>query len=103
MHNISWFDLVILILASFRFTHLIVYDTVTEFIRKPFFEVSDNEVVFKGTGIRRWIGKLLSCHWCTGFWCSVVVVILYVYVPAIYAAFLILAIAGAAAFIESKI
>lgn len=101
--HLGWFDLVILILASFRLTHLIVFDSITEFIRKPFLDESGQEIIIKGTGIRHFMGKLLSCYWCTGIWSSILVVLLYVYVPVTYPVFLILAVAGAAAFIESKI
>ncbi len=24
----------------------------------------------KGKGLRKWIGELLSCYWCTGVWVS---------------------------------
>lgn len=110
--DLSWLDLVILVLASFRLTHLIVFDEITSFLREPFFTIayevdSSGQVVqrlnFKGGGLRRWIGKLLSCHWCTGIWCGLVVVILYAYVPAAYPVLVVLAIAGAAAVIETKV
>lgn len=25
-------------------------------------------IIIKGKGLRRWIGELLSCYWCTGVW-----------------------------------
>lgn len=36
MTNLSWLTYVMIILASYRLTHLIVFDKITEFIRKPF-------------------------------------------------------------------
>ncbi len=36
MEHISWLTFTMLILASYRLTHLIVFDKITEFIRKPF-------------------------------------------------------------------
>lgn len=111
MFELSWMDLAILVLASFRLTHLIVFDEITTFLREPFFTVSyeidsAGQVVrnthFKGTGLRQWIGKLLSCHWCVGIWSGVAIVAVYVYVPAAYPVLLVLAIAGAAAVIETK-
>jgi hypothetical protein len=112
MFEINWFDFVVLILASFRITHLLVYDGITEIIRKPFIgevEKEDSlgniEVVFepKGTGIRHFIGSLLSCYWCTGFWVTAGTVLAYFFIPIIYPVLLIFAVAGAAAFIESRI
>jgi hypothetical protein len=68
-------------LASFRLTRLIVYDKITEFIRRPFFdeieEQDDNGnteiyLIPKKDGVRSWIGELLSCYWCTGIWMSMI-------------------------------
>jgi len=110
--DLSWIDMVILVLASFRLTHLIVFDEITSFLREPFIKVtyvtdSSGQVVrdfqFKGGAVRQWIGKLLSCHWCVGIWIGVLIVALYMYVPAAYPVLLILAIAGAAAVIETKL
>ncbi len=111
MFDLSWIDLAILVLASFRLTHLIVFDEITAFLREPFFTVTYEvdavgQVVrnthFKGSGLRQWIGKLLSCHWCVGIWSGLAIVALYSYVPAAYPLLLVLAIAGAAAVIETK-
>ena len=61
------------------------------------------KVDIKGTGLRYQIGLLLSCHWCVGIWSSLAIVALYSSYPVTFPVFLILAIAGAAAFIESKL
>jgi|SRR5690554_2046386 len=112
MFFVEIIDLIVLILASFRLTHLIVFDQITSFIREPFMIVKTKEndageleeyVEIKGNGLRSLIGTILSCYWCAGIWCSVLVVILYFFVPLMYPLLLILAIAGAAAFLESKI
>ncbi|MGG0935309.1 DUF1360 domain-containing protein [Brevibacillus centrosporus] len=111
MFDLSWIDLTILVLASFRLTHLIVFDEITAFLRNPFFTVTYvtdatgqllRQIDFKGGKIRSWIGRLLSCYWCVGIWVALVVVGLYLYVPAAYPLLLLLAIAGAAAVIETK-
>jgi hypothetical protein len=108
---ISWINLFILIFASFRLTRLIVYDTITEFLRRPFHrtieEISQDGktetfIEIKGKGIRYWIGELLSCHWCTGFWCTVVIYFSYIYWPAYASPIItILAIAGCASIIQT--
>lgn len=112
MLDISWFDLVVLVLASFRLTHLIVFDEITSFIRDPFlsltYEPDDSgqlvrKIDIKGSGWRYWVGVLLSCHWCTGIWSTLVIVALYLWVPASFPLHLVLAVAGAAAVIESKL
>ncbi|MBM7647522.1 hypothetical protein JOC78_000443 [Bacillus ectoiniformans] len=108
--NVTMIDLFILFLAAFRLTRLLVFDRITEPFRRPFFtelkEVSETGeveiwVVPKENGIKGFIGQLLSCYWCTGVWASAICCILYVafqWVGGII--LLILAVAGAASFIE---
>ncbi|MCH5586688.1 DUF1360 domain-containing protein [Shimazuella sp. AN120528] len=112
MLEFSWFQFFVFILASFRFTHLIVFDEITSIIRDPFVKVTyepddSGQVVRKihiiGTGWRHTVGIFLSCHWCVGIWSSALLFFLYLWFPASYPLHLVLAIAGAAAFIESKL
>jgi hypothetical protein len=109
----NWFDFIVLIFASFRLTRLIVYDTITEFLRRPFHltveEISPNGKIetyikIKGTGIIYWVGEMLSCHWCTGFWCTIFIYMSYVWWP-LYAnpIISILAIAGVASIVQTFI
>ncbi|WP_053365594.1 DUF1360 domain-containing protein [Bacillus sp. FJAT-27245] len=95
-------------LASFRLTRVIVYDKITEFIRAPFHEerIEDGEVyiVPKGKGIRKWIGELISCYWCTGVWVSAGLLAAYAYFPKIgIPAILLFAVAAIASIIETII
>ncbi|WP_053217665.1 DUF1360 domain-containing protein [Virgibacillus senegalensis] len=87
---ISWFTLGLLGLAAFRLTRLLVYDEITSFIRAPFHEEKEEtladgttEVVIyiKGKGVRRFIGELLSCQWCTGIWSAACLYAGYVFWP----------------------
>lgn len=107
--EISWIHLVILTLATFRLTRLILFDEITSFIRDPFItntiEYDENGEItlyntdIKGSGIRYWIGTLLTCHWCVGIWSSIIVVALYYFLPSTLPLLLILAIAGASSLI----
>jgi hypothetical protein len=110
--DVSWLHLVVLILASFRLTHLIVFDEITSFIRDPFLSVTYEpdesgqvvrDIEIKGSGWRHWVGILLSCHWCIGIWSSLALVALYLWFPVSFPLHVVLAVAGAAAFIESKL
>ena len=106
----SWLDFFLLVFASFRLTRLIVYDTITEFLRAPFHETvvetladgsTETYIEIKGSGIKYWIGELLSCHWCTGFWCTVIIYGAYELYPDISLPFIsIFAIAGIASIIQ---
>ncbi|KKB40758.1 DUF1360 domain-containing protein [Bacillus thermotolerans] len=108
--TISLVELLILILASFRLTRLIVFDEITEKLRAPFFneivevsEAGDAEeyIVPKKHGVKGWIGRALNCYWCTGVWASAFCCILYAAMPVLGGfLLLILAVAGGAALIE---
>ncbi|RXI98733.1 DUF1360 domain-containing protein [Anaerobacillus alkaliphilus] len=100
----------ILCFASFRLTRLIVFDTITGFLRKPFHEIVEEKnedgtvetyLHIKGEGLKFWIGELLSCYWCVGVWSSLFLVITYHYFPITGSLILVLAIAGVAAIIET--
>lgn len=109
--DFSFFELIVLAIASFRLTRLIVYDKITEFIRSPFLddveEKNENGEIEiysipKKSGIRGFIGELISCYWCTGVWTSLILFIIYVQIPIIaIPIILVLAIAGIAALIET--
>lgn len=109
----SWFEFILLVLASFRLTRLIVYDSITEFLRSPFHQAVEDQlpdgttetyVIIKGRGIRYWIGELLSCHWCTGIWSTVFIYVSFILWPVIVSPIVtILAIAGSASILQNMI
>ncbi|PKG25563.1 DUF1360 domain-containing protein [Niallia nealsonii] len=109
--DISLMDFILLILASFRITRLLVYDRITEFIRSVVLEevTEKNEMgedtvyyVPRPGRVRGFFGELISCYWCTGVWSAIFLILLYYLFPAICTPFvLVFAIAGAAAFIEA--
>ncbi|PLS16004.1 sporulation protein [Bacillus sp. M6-12] len=106
-------DFFLLSLASFRMTRLIVFDSITEFFRAPFFEEEEEinkqgeteiYIVPKKNGIRGFIGRLLSCYWCTGIWVSMIFYGLYLFIPGFFGPVLVvLAVAGLAALIETAV
>jgi hypothetical protein len=111
--KIDFLNFTLLALASFRLTRLIVFDKITAFLRDPFFDEIEEEneegtmevyYLPKGTPIKKFIGELLSCYWCTGVWVSVAVVIGYLLLPAVFVPIiLVFAVAGLAAIVESII
>ncbi|OCA84239.1 sporulation protein [Bacillus sp. FJAT-27225] len=108
MGNFTLNILLIIGLASFRLTRLLVFDKIAEFIRAPFIEeVIEGDEVYsvprKGP-IRSWIGKLLSCYWCTGVWVSAGLLASYVFLPkAGIAVIVIFAVAAISGIIETII
>ncbi|MDQ0230644.1 DUF1360 domain-containing protein [Metabacillus malikii] len=109
----TWLSFIIFAFASFRLTRLIVYDKITSFIRAPFHkeieEVNEQGEVdvyieMKGTGLRAWIGELLSCYWCTGVWSAAFLYGLWLVWPqGTEVLMMILAIAGIAGVIETLV
>lgn len=111
--KITLLEFLIISLASFRLTRLIVFDKITEWLRAPFFdeevEVNDDgkeEIYFvpkKGV-IKGFFGELLSCYWCTGVWSAIAIYIAYIFwQPIVAPIIIILAVAGVAAIIETFI
>ncbi|HWI51703.1 MAG TPA: DUF1360 domain-containing protein [Symbiobacteriaceae bacterium] len=87
----TWFELALLILASFRLTHLIVFDSIMEPIRERLGPVP-------------FIGELITCYWCCGVWASGLLVGAHLIWPAIsFPLILLLAVAGGQAIVESLV
>jgi len=106
VRDISWMSYIMLILASYRLTHLIVFDKITEFIRKPFVKkvqthTASGEVQTKEVP-KSMFGYLLKCYWCAGIWSAVFLGALYLLFPKIsFVVMLILSIAGGQSIIET--
>ncbi|AST90656.1 MULTISPECIES: DUF1360 domain-containing protein [Sutcliffiella] len=111
MNVVNTFFLLLLALASFRLTRLIVFDRITSFLRKPFLDQVEelNEkgeveeyIIIKGKGISAWFGELLSCYWCTGIWVSTLLYVLLIMFPIVGEPVLfILGVAGLAGILEA--
>jgi hypothetical protein len=110
--KLTFLNFLLLSLAAFRLTRLIVYDKITEFLRDPFFdeieetnEAGEIEIYYipKKTGLRHFFGELLSCYWCTGIWAATGLVGVYFLLPGGVAVpvILILAVAGLASILET--
>lgn len=90
--DITITQFIILALAGFRLTRLCMYDKILEKVRAPFFtEIEDGDDIYLAPKGK--IGELLSCHWCTGFWCTVIVCISHWLFP-MNIVILIFAVAG---------
>lgn len=111
--EITFLELIILGLSSFRLTRLFVFDKITAFIRDLFIdeieeldEKGQKEIylVPKQGVVKGFIGELLSCYWCTGVWSSIFLCAFYLLFPAVAVpVLLVLAVSGLAAIIETVI
>ena len=107
--DIPLYDLILIILATFRLTRLFVYDKIAQFFRdwflvKTVFPGENDElVIVRRTpvyGPRRTISELLACPWCIGIWMALIVTFFYFYTTFAWFIILLLAIAGSATFLQ---
>jgi hypothetical protein len=105
MLELSWMTYLMLILASYRLTHLIVFDKITEFVRKPFMkkiEVETEHGIEEKDVPKNMFGYLLNCYWCAGVWSAILIGGGYLLFPKLTSiVVLILSIAGGQCIIET--
>jgi hypothetical protein len=105
MEKIPWMTYIMLILASYRLTHLIVFDKITEFIRKPFMKkitIETDEGPKSKEVPKSLFGYLLKCYWCAGIWSAIFLGAAYLLFPNITFVFiLIFSIAGGQSILET--
>jgi hypothetical protein len=89
--SMTWLNLALLIIASYRLTHLIVFDSIMEPVRDSLVRVP-------------FIGQVVTCYWCCGIWVSAALVAAHLLWPAVtFWVVLILAVAGGQAILETLI
>ncbi|WP_209125538.1 DUF1360 domain-containing protein [Alkalihalobacillus sp. BA299] len=110
---ISPFEFILLLLASFRLAHLVVFDQIMAPLRNPFHQIttetlSDGTVAsyleVKGSGVRKFIGELIACYWCTGIWTAAFLYFGFIIYPTVFLPIVIIfAIAGCGSVIEAVV
>lgn len=107
--SIPLFDLILIILATFRLVRLFVYDKITRFLRSFFFEANE---VYTEEGVTYFSKKermhgpmrtayeLLTCPWCFSVWAAIVLVFFYFVTSYAWLVILVLAISGVASIIQ---
>lgn len=91
--SVSVWDAFLMTLATFRLTRLVVYDSITSWVR-VFFE-DGQPYTFSGT-----VKTLINCPWCTGLWFAAVVAAAYFVAPFTWFFIFILALGGAASTLQ---
>lgn len=108
-HSVSIFDAVLMALAAFRVTRLVVYDKITRWFRELFVQkryIFDErgdayvELIPYQSGLMRTIHDLLGCPWCIGFWSSLIIVFCYFIFPWAWIITLFLAVAGVSSLVQ---
>lgn len=103
------FDVLLMALAVFRITRLLVYDKITQFLRDMFLrsrvikDEQGNILIERSlyrSGPLRTIHDLLGCPWCVGVWAALIVTFCYFVFPFTWYIMLFLAIAGLGSFLQ---
>ena len=102
--ELSTMDFVLMTLATWRLTRLMIYDTVTKFVREQFWDVvkvgKSYALEKPPTGPRRTIADLLSCPWCFGVWAAAIIIFFYLITPYAVYPILLLAVSAVASFLQ---
>lgn len=107
--DVSVFAFIIMALAAFRLTRLVVYDSIAWWFRDLFFDKekrSQKNGLFTVIrtkpmkGFRRKMVELICCPWCVGVWISLAVVYFYYLTPLSWPVLIILAVAGVSSFVQ---
>jgi hypothetical protein len=77
--GIPWRDLVVLGFSTHKLSRTITTERVTEPLRAPFTDENDKP---SGRGLRKALGELVTCPYCTGSWIALGLGAAYVFAPA---------------------
>ncbi len=90
--NIPPREIIVIILATYRLTRIIVFEKILKFLR-DFVRSKQNFTVLNT------VRFIITCPWCAGVWVAMIIVVIYYFVP--YGVFIVyvLAISGVASFI----
>jgi hypothetical protein len=102
--DLNTLDLLLITLATWRVTRLVVYDAVMKWFREQFWDArrTKSGVVLEkpARGPRRTLADLLGCPWCFGVWAAALVTFFYLLTPWAYFPTLLLAVAAVATYLQ---
>ena len=93
--NIDVLEFIILALAAYRLSRVIIEDVVLEKFR---------DLIWNRYGSSTGIGYFITCYWCVGFWFSSLLVLLFIIVPIpTIAVSLVLALSAVTGIIAARV
>jgi len=92
IQDISFRDAVVIVLASFRMTRILVFEKIFKYLRDEVKRKEDYYVI--GT-----IRFIITCPWCMGVWTTLVIIVFYYLVPYGDLLTYVLALAGVASIV----
>ena len=90
--DIKFRDIALLILATYRLTRLLVFDSIFKLFR-DFVKSRSNFLVFYV------IREIITCPWCAGVWSGIIILCIYYIIPFGQFLIILFAISGVASFI----
>lgn len=94
--DISLFELLLICIATYRMTRLMVYDRIFKLVR-------DIIRSWEGTGIGDSLKAIVTCPWCAGIWISLFNVGIFYLVPFGELFIYVMSIAGIATFLQLSV
>lgn len=98
--GLTFFDITLITLATFRVIRLVVYDAITKFFREQFWDVKETKMGLMlekpVAGPRRTLADLMSCPWCIGIWAAATITFFYLWTPYSFFPVLFLAVSAVA-------
>jgi hypothetical protein len=91
--GITWGDLILISIATYRMIRLMVYDRIFKLVR-------DFIRSFQGTGLGDSLKTIITCPWCAGVWISLFNVAIFYLVPFGQLFIYVMSIAGIATFLQ---
>ena len=85
-------EALVIILASYRMTRIIVFEKIFKFLRDAFKRRENLYVI--GT-----LSSIITCPWCSGVWVSLIIVVFYYLVPYGILLAYVLALSGLASLV----
>jgi hypothetical protein len=89
IEDITLKEALVIILASFRMTRIIVFEKIFKYLRDALKKREDLYVI--GT-----LSSVITCPWCSGVWVTLIIIIFYYLVPYGILLDYVLALAGLA-------
>ncbi len=95
------FDFAIIVLATWRVTHMVSKEDGPGGVCRKFREwTGARETINFGWESDTFFGKLVTCFFCLSLWVAGLIYVVYVWLPWLWWAILILAISGAASLLQ---
>jgi hypothetical protein len=94
--SLSIFDLLLICIATYRMTRLMVYDRIFKLVR-------DIIRSFEGTGLGDSLEAIVTCPWCAGVWISLFNVAIFFLVPFGELFIYVMAVAGIATLFQLSV